>query len=417
MYTIVQNISKVTRSPAIGPTGDVYEMAPLAGPAEQASHDYTEGASAIDINSALNNSRRSRRDSQHSTVYGEDGEGAMFSGPGHSVNPSSVSRMSFVESRRRSSDTWSRTRRRSRDSSRHSLSRRLSKDSQVSRQSIEGLDDTIADEEDALMGDEHGGTRRSRRTSISPVPRTGVFGNLAHLFGRAAPVENPIHRRHSVSQLSYASTSRRSRRSRRSDAGSDYALDTDEEDDEERWGYSSGEAESDDEDSRSLESMAIIRDDASITGSIGYDSDPPSPSHGYGIPLMSSDPVFGGEARLDMESPFILRDPPPPGPPSRQTLYISDEDSTIRFVGYEIVQWRAWMWRTGCIISLGILGLLGHWFPRLWLRWVAQEKAFIDSKNGFVVVEVGYLLEILHSWFDCLQDCLFRYYAIPGPPS
>lgn len=390
-------------------------MAPIAGPAKQASHDYTEGASALDIDGAVANNRRSRRDSQHSTMYGEDGEGAMFSGPGYSANPSSVSRMSYIEPRRRSSDNWTRTRRMSRDSGRsgrRSLSRRLSKDSQVSRQSIEGRDDAIAGEEDALMGD---GARRPRRDSASPTGRVGVFGNLAHLFGRTAAPETPSHRRRSVSQLSLASTSRRSRRSRRSDAGSDYALETDD-DDEERWGYSSGEEDSEDGDSDSVQSMAIIHDNASITASMEYDSEPPSPSHGsYGIPLMSSDPIFGGEARLDMETPFSLQDPPPPGPPSRQTIYISDEDSTIRLIGYETVMWRAWMWRFGCVTTLGVLSLLGHWFPRLWLRWVTREKAFIDSQDGFVVVEVGYILRNIHSWFDGLQDCFYRYYTFSCP--
>ncbi|KII92069.1 hypothetical protein PLICRDRAFT_103455 [Plicaturopsis crispa FD-325 SS-3] len=81
--------------------------------------------------------------------------------------------------------------------------------------------------------------------------------------------------------------------------------------------------------------------------------------------------------------------PPPPGPPSRQTIYVADEDSTIRFIGYETVRYRQYLWRLACVLTCGILGLLGHWFPRLWLRWVAREKAFKDTKDGFVVVEVA----------------------------
>ncbi|KAF5380526.1 hypothetical protein D9615_004513 [Tricholomella constricta] len=351
---------------------------------EPTSHDYTEGASTIDINSALVNGTRSRRDSQYSTMYGGDGEGAMFSGPGHSANPSSVSRMSVFEAGRRSSGNWSQSRRRSRDSARPGgRSRRSSKGSQVSRQSVEGFDDTMSGEEVALMDsdDEYDGTGRRRRTSLSPISRGGVFGGLAHLFGRTtAETETPSRRTRS--------TSRRSRRSRRSDAGSDYALETDDEDDVERWGYSSGEEESD---SDSLQSMAIIHDDDSTSPSVDYDLGPPSPSGGtYGIPLMSTDPVFGGEARIDMEMPFELRKPPPPGPPSRQTIYISDEDSTVRLIGYEAIAWRSWLWRAGCVMTLGLLGLLGRWFPRLWLRWVAQEKAFIDSIDGFVVIETAH---------------------------
>ncbi|KAJ7091282.1 Ca-transporting ATPase [Mycena epipterygia] len=90
-----------------------------------------------------------------------------------------------------------------------------------------------------------------------------------------------------------------------------------------------------------------------------------------------------------MDISFALLDEPPAGPPSRQIIYIPDEDNTIRFIGYETIQWRHWLWRFGCIITLGALGLLGHWFPRLWLRWVAHEKAFQDTADGFVVVELA----------------------------
>ncbi|KAH8119391.1 Ca-transporting ATPase [Phellopilus nigrolimitatus] len=85
-----------------------------------------------------------------------------------------------------------------------------------------------------------------------------------------------------------------------------------------------------------------------------------------------------------------LLDPPPPGPPSRQSIFMPDEDITVRFIGYDTIIWRQWIWRVGYIITFGLLGLLGHWFPRLWLRWVAREKAFKDSKNGFIVVETPY---------------------------
>lgn len=365
-------------------------MAPIGAspPSESLAHDYTEGASAIEINSAFANSRRSRRDSQFSSVYGEDEEGTTFSGPGQSVNPSSVSRMPFIESRRTSSETWSRTRRKSHDSmtGRHT-SRRSSIDSQVSRQSIEGEHDEDAHEEHALMGEGSSGVDRprSRRISISPTRKAGMFGNLAHLFGRTGAEDASHERRLSISQQSYGSSSRRLRRSR-SDVGSDYALASDEED-VERWGYSSGEEESDDD---SVQSMSIMRDDVSVSASMEYDSAPPSPSNAsYGIPLMSSDPIFGGEARLDMETPFTLPDKPPPGPPSRQILYLSDEDTSIQFVGYETVSWRLWIWRAGCLLTFGSLALLGRWFPWLWLRWVAREKAFIESQDGFVVIQVG----------------------------
>ena len=354
------------------------EMAPImsseAGPS---SHDYTEGASAIDIGNALDNNRRARRDSQHSTYYNADGDGAMFSGPGHSANPSSVSRMSHLELGRRSSDAWSQTRRKSFDSHKK---RRDSRGSQVSRQSV----DMNQDESDSLLsGDANEPSsveRRSRRRSISPPARSSVFENLAHIFGR--PGTSDGGQRPSISQRS--SMSQISRRSR----GSENALDTDADDNEdERWGYSSGEGESDDD---SQHSLNVVGDNASITTSMEYDSEPPNPGEGsQSLPLLDFDLVFGGEARIDMDTTFTLLDLPPPGPPSRQTLYIPDEDNTIRFVGYETILWRAWLWRASCILTFGILALIGHWFPYLWLRWVAREKAFIGGRNGFLVVEVS----------------------------
>ncbi|KAJ3514325.1 hypothetical protein NLJ89_g2444 [Agrocybe chaxingu] len=123
-----------------------------------------------------------------------------------------------------------------------------------------------------------------------------------------------------------SSTSRLSRRSGRSDAVSENALDTDD-DEQERWGYSSGEEDESEEEHR--QSIDIENDNASVTPSMNYDSEPPSPVEGnQGLPMLSFDPVFGGEARIDMDTTFTLLDPPPSGPPSRQTIYIPDEDST-----------------------------------------------------------------------------------------
>ncbi|KAK0504701.1 hypothetical protein EDD18DRAFT_1126008 [Armillaria luteobubalina] len=355
-------------------------MAPVAGPSKAtSSHDYTEGASTVDIEDAVTSSRRARRDSQYSAIYGEDGEGAIFSGPGHSdfVNPSSVSRMSLAEHGRRSSEGRSRSRRFSQDSrvsGRQKVSRR---DSEASRQSIEDVSDE---------GNYSTLSWEGRRTrAISPAPRPSVFENIANLFGRTS---SPDHlRRPSLSQRSSRSMSRRSRRSRHSDAGSNYAVDT-EDDEEERWGYSSGEEDSEGDEPESITNTPP--DNISVSASMDYDSDPPSPGMSQGLPLLASDQIFAGESRIDMEIPFALLQPPPPGPPSRQTIHIPDEDSTIRLIGYETVPWRQWVWRIGCLLSLDILGLLGHWFPTLWLRWCAHEKAFIDANNGFVVVESAY---------------------------
>ncbi|PCH43850.1 Ca-transporting ATPase [Wolfiporia cocos MD-104 SS10] len=82
--------------------------------------------------------------------------------------------------------------------------------------------------------------------------------------------------------------------------------------------------------------------------------------------------------------------PPPPGPPSRQTLFLADEDAHVRVIGYEAVFWRRSAWRLACVLTGGVLALLGHWFPRLWLKAVARERAFGDKGADFVVVETVY---------------------------
>lgn len=384
-------------------------MLPVGGEANQSeSHDYTEGASAIDIDYALTTSRRSRRDSQYSTMYGEDEQGAVFAGPGHSVNPSSVSRMSHPESRKRSGDNWAPARRRSYDSGSSSRPTRSRRGSRVSRQSIGDID---SDEHATLLAHRTGSYGGKKRTSLSPTPRGGVLENIAHLFGRTSG-DTPPQPRRSKSRLSVESTTRRSRSSKRSDAGSDYAMEAD---DEERWGYSSGEQDSDDPEAS--QSMDFIRDDTSLTPSMEYyDSDiAPPPQGSYGLPLISSDPIFGDETRIDMDIPSTLRGSPPPGPPSRQLFHILDEDNTIQVVGYGIISWRARVWRLGGILTFGMLSLVRHWFPRLWLLWVAQEKAFVDSRDGFVVVEVSCCALIVYDSCEQPPVCRHKYCALSDP--
>ncbi|KLO18416.1 Ca-transporting ATPase [Schizopora paradoxa] len=104
---------------------------------------------------------------------------------------------------------------------------------------------------------------------------------------------------------------------------------------------------------------------------------------------MALDPIFG-DTRIDFEvspqRPEVSRQ----GPPSRQTILLKDEDMNIRFIGYEINILRQWLWRIACVLSFGVLSLLSHWFPRLWLRSVLFEKAFKDIKQGYIVVETPY---------------------------
>ena len=359
----------------------------MAEASSSTTHDYTEGASPLDIERVIADSTRARRDSR----YGEDGDN-MFDGPGHSVNPSSVSRMTLREHGRRSSglSRGSRSRGRSEDDiSRHGRahSRRMSRESVADSDAVSNGGWS----EHGQSGDEGdsyprtSGGRRRRKSSSPPMARSGVFENIASIFGRGAPApmdSPPRSRRASLSSRASRSRLLRRHSSRRSVASSDYAVDDETSDgSEERWGYSSNEEDEDSEDGGA--------DIASLAPSMGSDmhfgSSPPSP--GPTLPFLSGDPVFGTEARIEMGELEPLP-PPPSGPPSRQTLYIADEDAHIRMIGYEPVAWKQWAWWTCCVCTFGVLGLLGRWFPRLWLRWVTQERAFILMKRGFVVVEV-----------------------------
>lgn len=350
----------------------------MASGASSSAYDYTEGASAIDIDDAVAQRSQARRDS----LYGgpDDADGAMFDGPGHTTVPTSASRMSYTERGiviRRSSE-WSRRRwrRRSEDGSvtgslsgRAQGKRRMSTESQISQASVVNGAESGAEEGGELPVGSIG--RQLGRSPSPTMNRSSVFENIAQLFGRGGG--ESLSRRASVS--SSVSPSRRSRRSRLSDAGSDYAIGSEDEG-EERWGYSSGEGD----DSAESHVSRI---------SVDFGSDPPSPSGTPShLPLFSSDPIFGEEVRIEIDAPLEPLDPPPPGPPSRQTIYVADEDSTLRFVGYEVILWRQWLWRTLSVLTFGVLALLGHWLPRIWLRWVVREKAFKHLKHGFVVIEV-----------------------------
>lgn len=363
------------------------------------AYDYTEGASAIDIQNAIDSSRRERRNSQY-----EAADSYIFDGPSHSVNPSSVSRMSLSEHGRRSSEGWrrpSQSRRQSEDEARsRSRSRRMSRDSRASqRTEDEHHEDAWTEDEDD--GEAHGMLRRSRRKSSSPAPRPTVFGNLAQIFSRAAPTTEspPRSRRASISSRSSRAGLLRRTSSRRSDAGSDYAIDSD----EERWGYASEEEDDSDAESREDRDSAEFR--SMEDGNYGSSS-------GLALHVMTGDPIFGDEARIDMGE-LDLSEPPPPGPPSRQMIFLEEEDAHIRFVGYEVVPIRQFLWQLCCVLSFGILGLLGHWFPRLWLGWVTKELAFKDMKHGFIVIEVSRFSLPFKTCRNMGKVCLQRHRVVP----
>jgi cation-transporting ATPase 13A3/4/5 len=81
--------------------------------------------------------------------------------------------------------------------------------------------------------------------------------------------------------------------------------------------------------------------------------------------------------------------------PSRQTILLPDEDLSIRFTCYRTDPFRNLLWWLGCIFTFGILGLVGRWVPRTWVRFCGKETAFDEAKEGsWLVVEVSLKLPL-----------------------
>lgn len=357
-----------------------------ASPLHGEERDYTDGASALDIQSAI--VPRKRGDSQVAGSYGprrstssfrdtEDTGGAIFAGDADVTIPSSVTRIHSVRTRsfragsRRGSrvihpnDQGSET-----ELSRPILNRRVSARSDTG----EALADSDV-ETSSPVSERPGRARHRRSTQNTEAPaspgdeaerRTSMFGNLASFFGG--------RRETSPSRKSDASRSRR--------GSIDYA-ESISEGREDRWGYHSSEEGSEDEDAASLPGSLYP------ASSRGSHSRPTSPSSAF--PGMGRDPIFG-DTRIDMDDASIAESMPgPTGPPSQQDVYIADEDLKLRFIGYEPVRWRGLLWGFLSVVSLGLLGLVGHWFPELWLRCVARRKSFGSKSASLVIVEVVFV--------------------------
>ena len=105
------------------------------------------------------------------------------------------------------------------------------------------------------------------------------------------------------------------------------------------------------------------------------------------VPL-PGDGIFGDPARGIEEEP---KDFSSVAVPSRQTILLPDEDLSIRFTCYSTDAFRQFVWLVGCVLSLGILGLIGRWIPRTWVRFCGRETAFEEAKDGaWLVVETPY---------------------------
>jgi len=323
---------------------------------------------------------RARRESQIGSGYGrrhsrsmsgfrdDDGvaDGAVFDGPGSVNFPSSISKMRHegLRGQRRSFES-----RRAMDGDaeggefRASVSRRSSMQS-LSVGEAEGGPEMTHKRSFARRS--LAGSVRNRSPDDTNQERQSIFGNIAKLFGRR-------------DSRSRSPTSRRSRSRQGSEAGDLVGSPIEGEDEDDRWGYLSGEEDIEEDEAAPLRQPEYMSSRESL----------PSPTGP--LPGMLRDPIFG-DTRIDLGEATLLDDrPPPPGPPSRQNVYIADEDIELRFLGYELQESREWVWTIMTISSVGLLGLLGQWFPKIWLNWVARERGFKLCSRGIIVVEVWQL--------------------------
>lgn len=205
--------------------------------------------------------------------------------------------------------------------------------------------------------------------AMSPPQSPSVLQRVASFFGRPHAQDEEagfVNRRASV-DTEGSNVSIRSRRSRSESPVS--SLDS--------WGYG---GEDDDEHGEGYTSS--LADDTSLPPQ----SRPQSPH----LPLVPvpGDDIFGGSTMHFDEEPKEFAETTVP---SRQTVLLPDEDLSIRFTCYRTDPFRNVLWWIGCFLTLGGLGLLGRWIPRMWVRFCGRETSFEDAKEGsWLVVETPY---------------------------
>lgn len=72
--------------------------------------------------------------------------------------------------------------------------------------------------------------------------------------------------------------------------------------------------------------------------------------------------------------------------PCQQRVYLEEEDVELIFTGYRFVRSRVYLYYLLCLLSCGIIFLLGRWLPRRYIAFVAQKCEM--SKAECIVVQV-----------------------------
>ncbi len=70
---------------------------------------------------------------------------------------------------------------------------------------------------------------------------------------------------------------------------------------------------------------------------------------------------------------------------SRQQVYLTEEDTLIRFTGYRTLVVNQIIYSIVCCITLGIVYLIGRWLPTFRLKYVCKEVEFENAE--FIMVE------------------------------
>ena len=380
--------------------------------------------------------RRRRRDSQ---VGSYDENGSIFDGPGAGAVPSSVSSMRHEMARpelgrrasrssRRRISLEGRSPRRSRklsSASAHSEAITTSSERSVSPDSVAGRRKPASQR----SGSTYRFGRRKRVPEDAELTGTsqpkGMLGSLlASIRGdRGEGDDDDAHSRRSFSRplLSRrrSSGSVASSRAGRSDAGRD-----DEEDEmDDGRGWSDDDYGFDDEEDDDASYTFSEEDDVSNRSGI-------LPS-AFGTLSGAVDPVFGdtrfstdhppedeldaelggrqleagdasgfGRSEADLRSGSHVRDSAnsvsaaearrelsflDKSSKSRQQVYLTEEDTLIRFIGYRTLVANQIVYSIVCFLTLGIVYLIGRWLPRFRLKWVCKETEFENAE--FVMVE------------------------------
>lgn len=356
--------------------------------------------------------KRGRRDSQVSS-YGD--VGSVFDGPAAGAVPSSVSSMRHSLSRPELSRKASaRARRRiSRDG--HSRSYNRDDDDAVDAMSdaasaVSGRDPSI---HSAAHSSRIGRKRRVPEADADSEPR-GMLGSLlASITGgggdrerddddaRSRSSRRPglVRRRSSQSSIGSrgrATSSRGSEAGYSDDEGSGFDLEYGTDDDDEDDSGDSMHSGSSDEDGGILPSAfgplsgavdPVFGDSRISAGHEPEDELDEELQNASGIhrDVEAAQPTDVQEELRKAREEMSFLDK---ASRTRQQIYLPDEDTLIRLKGYRVVAAQRIIWIILCVVSLGILYLIGRWLPRLWLKWTCKEADF--ERAEFVIVENQY---------------------------